>query len=69
MLEICSIARSRSTRIELCSKKVCSSFARLESCSKFYCSKCFLIENDRLEMLEHLKFLLVHIPICTYGRY
>ena len=41
MLENCSIARSRLTRIELCSKIFWSNIARLESCSKFFCSKCY----------------------------
>ena len=27
-------------------------FARLESSTKFFCSKCYLIENDRIEMLK-----------------
>ena len=34
----------------------------------FSARNVILIENDRIEMLEHLKFLLVHIPsICTFG--
>ena len=33
----------------------------------FSARNVFLIENDRLEMLEHPKFLLVHIPTIECG--
>ena len=63
MLEICSIARSRSTRIELVRKFCARMLLGSKVARNFSARNVILIESDRIEMLEHLKFLLVHIPI------
>ena len=65
MLEICSIARSRSTRIELVRKFCARMLLGSKVARNFSARNVILIESDRIEMLEHLKFLLVHIPIAT----